>query len=278
MDEDLKKKIEYLKEQLSNQEKLASLGLLSAGIAHEIQNPLNFVINFSKLSAKLLKDMSDVLDEIREDLPDDTKEEVDDIMSDLQCNIGKIQENGERASSIVRGVLLYSRGNDEFIPTGLQKIIKEYIWLSYHSIRANNKNFNITIKESYEEVQNVKVIPQDISRAVLNIMNNACYAVYCRSIHASTHYVPTVQVRLWHEDNWVKLSIEDNGTGISGDILPNLFQPFFTTKPVGEGTGLGLSITRSIIEEKHHGKIEVETQPGEFTRFTISLPTTKEQG
>ncbi len=157
--------------------------------------------------------------------------------------------------------------------TDLKKLIKEYIWLSYHSVRANNKNFNISIQENYQEdVPLVRVVTQDISRAVLNLMNNACYAVYRKSIQTPANYTPTVKVHLWQEGDLVKLTIEDNGTGISEEVFPNLFQPFFTTKPVGEGTGLGLSITKTIIEEKHHGTIEVETESGEYTRFTISLP------
>ena len=162
---------------------MASLGLLSAGIAHEIQNPLNFVINFSKLSCKLLQDMEDVLDELENKLPADTDEEIREIMDDLKGNMSKIEENGNRASSIVRGILLYSRGkDDEYIPSDLCLLTKEYVWLSYHAVRANNKSFNVSIIEEYDEtLPLVKVIPQDFSRAVLNLMNNACYAVFNKS-------------------------------------------------------------------------------------------------
>lgn len=275
---DLKKKIEYLEKQISKQERLASLGTLSAGIAHEIQNPLNFVINFSKLSLKLLHDMEDIMAEINNVVPEDSREELEDIMADLKGNMSKIEENGNRASSIVKGILLYSRGkDDEYILTDLKQLIHEYIWLSYHASRANNKSFNVSIKEQYaDDVPMLNIIPQDVSRVVVNIMNNACYAVFNRSKEASeTPYEPTILIDLKKEGDMVKLTIEDNGTGIPDEIKAGLFTPFFTTKPIGEGTGLGLSICKSIIEEKHNGSIEVETQVNEFTRFIVSLPIEK---
>lgn len=272
---DPKKEIEYLKKQISQQEKLASLGLLSAGIAHEIQNPLNFVINFSKLSLKLLQDIDELLEEADGSLQEEIKEEIREIMSDLQGNMHKIEENGNRASSIVRGILLYSRGkDDEYIPTDLKQLVKEYTWLSYHAVRANNKSFNVSIQEEYEnELPLVSVIPQDFSRAVLNLMNNACYAVFSKAKSVlSVPYSPMIRISLTREGERIILRIEDNGPGISNEVKEKLFTPFFTTKPIGEGTGLGLSITKSIIEQKHNGTIEVESQPGTFTRFTISIP------
>lgn len=272
----LNERIKYLEDQLSKQDKLASLGMLSAGIAHEIQNPLNFVINFSKLSSKLLQDMQQVLDEVNKLIPEDSKEELGEIMEDLHGNMIKIEENGNRASSIVRGILLYSRGNDDFIPTDLQQLIHEYIWLSYHAVRANNKSFNVAIQENYEsDIPQLNVIPQDLSRAIINLMNNACYAVFAKAKKASeTPYHPTIKINVWREENEVKILIEDNGIGMPDEVLEKLFTPFFTTKPVGEGTGLGLSLTKSIIENKHKGKIDVETSVGEYTRFIISLPIT----
>lgn len=275
MNENTQKEIENLKRQISQQEKLASLGLLSAGIAHEIQNPLNFVINFSKVSQKLLKDMQEVLDELGDALPEDSQEEIKEIMSDLEGNMCKIEENGNRASSIVRGILLYSRGkDDEYIPTNLQQLIKEYVWLSYHAVRANNKSFNVSIQENYaDNLPLVKVIPQDFSRAVLNLMNNACYAVFSKSKEvADSTYQPTIRINLQKEADRIRLSIEDNGVGIPEEVKAKLYTPFFTTKPIGEGTGLGLSITKSIIEQKHNGIIEMDSRPGEYTRFTISIP------
>lgn len=275
MNENTRKEIDNLQKQIRQQEKMASLGLLSAGIAHEIQNPLNFVINFSKVSQKLLKDMQEVLDELGDALPEDSQEEIKEIMCDLEGNMCKIEENGNRASSIVRGILLYSRGkDDEYIPTDLQQLTKEYVWLSYHAVRANNKTFNVSIQESYaNDLPLVKVIPQDFSRAVLNLMNNACYAVFSKSREATdSTYQPTIRVSLQKVDDRIRLSIEDNGAGIPEEVKEKLYTPFFTTKPIGEGTGLGLSITKSIIEQKHNGMIEMDSRPGEYTRFTISIP------
>lgn len=275
MNDDSMKELERLRKQISQQEKMASLGLLSAGIAHEIQNPLNFVINFSKLSCKLLQDMEDVLDELENKLPADTDEEIREIMDDLKGNMSKIEENGNRASSIVRGILLYSRGkDDEYIPSDLRQLTKEYVWLSYHAVRANNKSFNVSIIEEYDEtLPQVKVIPQDFSRAVLNLMNNACYAVFNKSKGITeSPYNPTIKVSLTKDGDRVRLVIEDNGSGITKEVKEKLYTPFFTTKPVGEGTGLGLSITKSIIEQKHNGTIGMESEPNEFTRFTITIP------
>lgn len=279
--EDQKKKIESLRLQIRNLEKLSSLGMLSAGIAHEIQNPLNFVINFSKLSDKLVSDLEEIMEEGKELLPDESREklesfheEIEEIITDLHENLKKIEEHGNRATSIIRGVLLYSRGKeDEFIPTNIQQLVREYVWLSYHSMRANYKGFNISIQESYDEsIPLVDVIPQDLSRAVLNLMNNACYAVYSKSKITAIDFKPVITIDLKREGEYAKLMIEDNGIGISDDVKDRVFHAFFTTKPIGEGTGLGLSITQSIIKEKHNGTIELETMPNEYTRFIIRIP------
>ena len=278
------KEIERLRTQVSSLEKLSSLGMLSAGIAHEIQNPLNFVINFSKLSAKLVDDLREVVAEEQELLSPEAKqrvaelnEELDEIVGDLHANLQKIEEHGNRAISIIRGILLYSRGKeDEFIPTDLAKLVKEYVWLSYHSMRANYKGFNLTIREEYAtDLPLQRVVPQDFSRAVLNLMNNACYAVYNKSKCVAVGFEPVISVSLRREEDQVCLQIEDNGTGMPAAIKEQIFTPFYTTKPAGEGTGLGLSITRAIIEEKHKGTIQVDSEEGKFTRFTIRIPLTK---
>lgn len=278
------KEIERLRMQVSSLEKLSSLGMLSAGIAHEIQNPLNFVINFSKLSAKLVEDLQDIVAEEQELLSPEAKqriselnEELDEIVNDLHGNLQKIEEHGNRAISIIRGILLYSRGKEnEFIPTDLAKLVKEYVWLSYHSMRANYKGFNLTIREEYATgLPLQRVVPQDFSRAVLNLMNNACYAVYNKSKRAAVGFEPVIAVSLRQEGDQICLQIEDNGTGIPDAVKEQIFKPFYTTKPAGEGTGLGLSITRTIIEEKHKGTIQVDSEEGKFTRFTIRIPVTK---
>lgn len=275
------KRIEQLKSQIERLEKLSALGMLSAGIAHEIQNPLNFVINFSRLSDKLLNDLSEILEEEKEALSPEVlgklssyQNDLEEILTDLHDNLRKIEAHGNRAMGIIRGILLYSRGkDDEMVETDPVEIVREYVRLAYHSMRATYKGFNITIHEEIAEgIPRVRMIPQDYSRAVLNLMNNACYAVYSKSKTAPIDYRPEIKIHLWTDSGNLCLSIEDNGVGLSESVRQNMFTAFFSTKPMGEGTGLGLSITRSIIEEKHQGKIEVESTEGVFTRFTVTIP------
>jgi signal transduction histidine kinase len=273
----MEKQMEDLKQQLKQQEKLASLGLLSAGIAHEIQNPLNFVINFSKMSNKLLSDLTEIVEDNEDKLSDDDREEVEDIVADLKENMAKIVEHGERAISIIQGILLISRGKDnEFIPTDICHLVKEYVWLSYHAMRANDKSFNIAIRENYQEgLPQMMVIPQDLSRAVLNIMNNACYAVKKKAETASSDYQPEVTVSVSVEGDQLIISLADNGEGMTEEVKQRLFENFFTTKPIGQGTGLGMAITRDIVENKHGGKLSFESTEGQGTTFTLTIPTKK---
>jgi len=272
----MEKQMEDLQQKLKEQEKLASLGLLSAGIAHEIQNPLNFVINFSKMSDKLLGDLTDIVEDNEDKLSDDDREEVEAIVADLKENMAKIVEHGERAISIIRGILLMSRGKDnEYLPTDVCRLVKEYVWLAYHAMRANDKSFNISIKENYQQgIPQLMVIPQDLSRAVLNVVNNACYAVRQRSIQEGEAYQPTIEIEVSASDV-LKIQITDNGIGMSDEVKQRLYDNFFTTKPVGQGTGLGMGITRDIIENKHHGNISFESKEGQGTRFTFTIPITK---
>ena len=179
---DLERQIEQLRTQIQKSEKLSSLGTLSAGIAHEIQNPLNFVINFSQMANDMVDDLTDILDEKGLDLEDEANEELADVLSTLRSYLSKIAEHGHRATDIIQGILMYSRGKaDEFLPTNIQKFLKKYVWLSFHAMRANLADFNVTIHEEYDPaIPEVMVIPQDLSRAVINVMNNACYAVWKR--------------------------------------------------------------------------------------------------
>ena len=277
--EGLKQKVTYLQEQLNRQEKMASLGLLSAGIAHEIQNPLNFVINFSKMSVKLLDDLQEIVNDCADKLGEDDAADMKDISADLADNLQKIQEHGERAISIIRGILLQSRGKaGEKLPTDVGQLVHEYVWLSYHAMRANDKNFNITIKEEIpENLAKVMVIPQDLSRAVLNVMNNACYTVKERTALEGPDYKPTIQVKVAYtpkgtNDGEIRIDITDNGMGMTPEIKEKIFEDFFTTKPAGQGTGLGMSITYDVITKNHGGQLLVETEPKVGSTFTFIIP------
>lgn len=269
--------IEYYKDQLKKQEKLASLGLLSAGIAHEVQNPLNFVINFSKMSQKLLNDIDDIINDNKDRIAADDFNDLDDTINDLRSNLEKISTHSDRAVNIVRDILLMSRGKEnEFLPTDICRIVKEYVWLSYHSMRANFTNFNISIKEHYQEsAPQMKVIPQDLSRAVLNIMNNACYAVWHRQQTATDDYKPEITIDVTFANNICTIVISDNGEGMTNEVKQKLYDNFFTTKPAGLGTGLGMSITRDIVENKHKGRISFESEVGKGTSFKIEIPAQK---
>ena len=276
----MEQQVESLQQRLRQQEKLASLGMLSAGIAHEIQNPLNFVINFSKMSSKLLTDLTDIVTDNEDALPNDDREELDDIVADLKENMARIVEHGERAISIIQGILLVSRGKDnEFLPTDVARVVKEYVWLSYRAMRANYKDFNISIGEDYAQgLPQVMAIPQDLSRAVLNLMNNACYTVWKKQQHADPDYQPRIDIKVAMESNsqpCISITIADNGEGMTPEVKERLFENFFTTKPIGEGTGLGMAITRDIIENKHGGHLSFETEEGKGTTFTLTIPIKK---
>ena len=269
--------IEQLKQQLKQQEKLASLGTLSAGIAHEIQNPLNFVINFSKMSDKLLSELTASVDDNKDKLSEEDREDAEDILADLRENMVRIMEHGERAVSIIQSILMVSRGKEnEFLPADVCKIVKEYVWLSYHAMRANCKGFNISIHEHYEEgLPPMEVISQDLSRAVLNVMNNACYAVWHRQQTATDDYKPEITIDVTFANNICTIVISDNGEGMTNEVKQKLYDNFFTTKPAGLGTGLGMSITRDIVENKHKGRISFESEVGKGTSFKIEIPAQK---
>lgn len=274
----LKQQVEHLERQLHKQEKMASLGLLSAGIAHEIQNPLNFVINFSKMSVKLLNDLEEIVEDCADKLDEDDAADMQDIAADLKENLAKIQEHGERAISIIRGILLHSRGKaGEFLPTDVGQLVHEYVWLSYHAMRANDKSFNIAIQEDIQEgMPKLMVIPQDLSRAVLNVMNNACYTVKERAGKEGADYVPTIAVKVALQEeegqNILRIDLKDNGMGMSKELQEKIFDNFFTTKPAGQGTGLGMGITREIITHNHGGQLLLSSEAGVGTTFSFIIP------
>jgi signal transduction histidine kinase len=253
--------------QLIHSEKMASLGELTAGIAHEIKNPLNFVNNFSEVSSELI-------DEITEELKKGNNEDVPDLVNDLRQNLEKINHHGKRADSIVKGMLLHSRGTaGEKTPTDINDLLEQYVNLAYHGMRAQNKDFNITIERDYDKtLEKISVVPQDISRVFLNIINNGCYAANDKKKKGSDDFSPTIKVSTKNLKEKVEIRIADNGNGVPDKIKDKLFQPFFTTKPTGEGTGLGLSLSYDIVVKQYGGEIKIESKEGEGTKFIIQIP------
>ncbi len=252
--------------QLIQSEKMAALGELTAGIAHEIQNPLNFVNNFSEVNRELLSEMN-------EEIEKGNYDEVKAISKDVTNNEEKINHHGKRADSIVKGMLQHSQSSTGVKePTDINKLADEYLRLSYHGLRAKDKSFNATLKTEYDEsIENINIIPQDIGRVVLNLINNAFYVVDEKKKQIGDGYEPTVSVNTRKMSNKILISVKDNGNGIPQKILDKIFQPFFTTKPTGQGTGLGLSLSYDIIKA-HGGEIKVESKEGEGSEFIISLP------
>ena len=252
--------------QLIQSEKMASLGELTAGIAHEIQNPLNFVNNFSEVSNELI-------DEMKDEISKGNYEEVTAIADDIKQNLEKINHHGKRADAIVKGMLQHSQastGKKE--PTYINKLADEYLRLSYHGLLAKDKIFNATLKTDFDEtLGNINIIPQDVGRVLLNLYNNAFYAVAEKKRQRSESFDPTVSVSTKKKNDKLQITVKDNGNGIPQNILDKIFQPFFTTKPTGQGTGLGLSLSYDIIKA-HSGEIKVETKEGEETIFIITLP------
>jgi signal transduction histidine kinase len=273
--EELQEALENLKAtqtQLVQSEKMASLGELTAGIAHEIQNPLNFVNNFSEVNAELAGELKLTLDKLK--LSEGEKTDLNSIVDDIAQNHEKILYHGKRADTIVKSMLQHSRTNTEQKEeTDINALADEYLRLSYHGLRAKDKNFNAVFETSLDPaVGKIKVIPQDIGRVVLNILNNAFYAVSEKKKTAGESYQPSVRVSTKRSGNQVIMEIMDNGNGMPESVREKIFQPFFTTKPTGKGTGLGLSLSYEIVTKGHGGSLEVESKEGEMTRFIIKLP------
>jgi signal transduction histidine kinase len=269
----LKTKMDELKatqSQLIQSEKMASLGELTAGIAHEIQNPLNFVNNFSEVNTELI-------DEMEDEIKKGDYEEVLALSKDIKENQKKINHHGRRADAIVKGMLQHSRSSsNEKEPSNINAIVDEYLRLSYHGLRAKDKSFNATLNTDLDDtIGKINIVPQDIGRVILNLITNAFHACIERSKEekkkADTKYQPTVWVSTKRIGNTVEVAIRDNGNGVPDRVKDKIFQPFFTTKPSGEGTGLGLSLSYDIVKT-HGGELRLDTKQGEGTTFTISLP------
>ncbi len=273
-------KLKASQAQIIAQEKLASLGALTAGIAHEIKNPLNFVNNFAELSVELTQELLEEIDNQQDRLDPETREYIEEILSDLCQNAQKINEHGKRADNIVRGMLMHSRGQTgERQLTDINALLAEAVNLTCHAMHAKDASFNIAIKADYDRnLEQVNIVPQNISRAFINLINNACYAAHKKKMrfprpgNEGVPFLPTLSVSTKDLGEQVEILIRDNGEGIPQKVLDQIFNPFFTTKPPGEGTGLGLSITHDIIVQQHQGEIGVETETGNYTKFIIALP------
>jgi len=256
-------------------QKLALLGQLTAGIAHEIKNPLNFVNNFSGISAELINELQDTLKGIS--LDDKARTEINELTATLKSNFDKVVHHGRRADAIVKNMLQHSReGSGEHRVIAINALVEESLNLAWHGARAETQGFEIKLKQSFDpSAGRADVFPQDIRRALLNMISNGFYAAIRRRAETNGgDYDPTLTASTKDLGERVEIRIRDNGTGMTSDVKEKMFNPFFTTKPTGEGTGLGLSISHDIIVKQHGGSVEVDTQPGEFTEIRVILPRT----
>jgi signal transduction histidine kinase len=264
---------------LIHAEKMASLGQLTAGIAHEIKNPLNFVNNFASLSVELLNEFKETVRPVIAALGANKRAEIDEVTDMLTANLDKIAEHGRRADGIVKSMLAHSRGaSGERQSSDLNALLNETLNLAYHGARAQDPNFNITLERELDRtIAPIELVPQDISRVLLNLFGNGFYAADKRRREAAdATFRPVLKVVTRALGNAVEIRVRDNGTGIPTEFRDKLFQPFFTTKPTGEGTGLGLSISYDIVTQQHGGTITVDSREGEFTEFTIRLPRSRQ--
>ena len=272
---ELTKSLEDLRttqDRLVQTQKLASLGQLTAGIAHEIKNPLNFVNNFSGVSAELIDELQEVLTDVS--LNEKRRGDIAELMDTLRSNLDKVVQHGKRADAIVKNMLLHShQGSGEHRLVAINTIVEESLKLAYHGARADKQNFNIMVEQSLDPVAGeADVFPQEITRVLLNLISNGVYATRNKVLPDGEMYRPTLTASTKNLGDRVEITICDNGIGIAPEVKDKMFNPFFTTKPAGEGTGLGLSISHDIIVKQHAGSIEVDTQPGEFTEVRIVLP------
>jgi len=260
--------------QLVQSEKMASLGQLTAGIAHEIKNPLNFINNFSELSVELVQEILEEKDKLVSCMGEKEADYILGILQDVEGNVKKIHDHGKRADSIIRGMLLHSRGKSgERMPTDVNALLAEYVNLGYHGMRASDQSFNIKIESDYDPgLKQVNVIPQDLSRVFLNMINNACYSTHSKKKEFKDAYFPILRVSTKDLGDKFEVRIWDNGKGMPKAVAEKVFNPFFTTKPAGSGTGLGLSISFDIIVQEHQGQISVDSKEGEYAEFVITIP------
>ncbi|MGA2824367.1 MAG: HAMP domain-containing sensor histidine kinase [Bacteroidales bacterium] len=276
--EKIEDQLKDARKQIEECEKMATLGQLTAGIAHEIKNPLNFIKNFSELTLELIQELNGELGKLAKSMDQKEVEYLKGILADMSGNIMKISEHGKRAESIIRGMLLYAHGKSgEHVPTDINAMLTEFVSLGYQGMRASDNTFNIKIEHDHDlSIGMISVVQQDIGRVFLNLINNACYATHQKKKEHPDDYSPLLKTSTRNLGDQVEIRIRDNGNGIPPSLTEKIFDPFFTTKPAGSGTGLGLSISYDIIVNQHHGEIKVETIEGEFAEFIIRLPKTKD--
>lgn len=268
--------LQRAQEQIVMREKLAALGELTAGVAHEIKNPLNFVKNFAEVSEELLEELGEILEETGDAISEDQRGWIDEICQDLTDNLGRIREHGNRADRIVQDMLMMGRGAGESQLTNINNLLDEHARLAYHSARAADPNFNLTIESNLDpNAGEIDMVPQDMGRVFLNMVSNACYATDEKRREAKesgkTGYMPTLSLTTTRGDDRIEVRIRDNGNGIPPEVVDKIFNPFFTTKPTDQGTGLGLALSNDIVRE-HGGTIRVASEPGEYTEMIVELP------
>jgi two-component system NtrC family sensor kinase len=272
--EELNKEIEAYQLKISELSKLADIGQLSAGILHEIKNPVSFVNNFSRLSQGLVEELAEILEKPAGELSGDDRADQKDLLESLSKNLVKINENGKRIERIIQGMLSQTRNDGAYLEnTDLNQLLQEFSKLAYQGVRAEDKEFNVTLQYDLDpQITEVKISRGDFGRVILNLVNNACYAVNERMKNGIEGYEPYIKITTRKQNDKVEIRCEDNGIGIPADIVSKLFQPFFTTKPHGKGTGLGLSLTYSTVVETHQGTIEVTSELNKKTEFLIVIP------
>lgn len=272
----LSAELDDIKQKFIQSDKLAFIGKLTAGILHEIKNPLNFINNFAKLSQELVAELNELIDGAGDKFDKDTLADIDDTRSMLTANLNKILENGERAQRIVFSMLAQMRDEQEIVfeSSDVNKLVDEFAKLAYQGMRGNDKEFNVTFKTDYDlSIGMINLGSQEMSRVIINLVNNACYALNEKKKILQDSFSPEILLATKKLDNFVEIIIRDNGSGIPQSVIDKLFTPFYTTKPKGQGTGLGLSLSHDIITNIHKGKIEISSKENEYTEFKIIIPT-----
>jgi two-component system NtrC family sensor kinase len=272
----LSAELEEIKQKFIQSDKLAFIGKLTTGIMHEIKNPLNFINNFTKLSLELVGELNEIIDGAGEKFDDDTRADLDDVRSMLGNNLAKILENGERAQRIIFSMLAQMHNKQEvvFVPSDVNKLVDEFAKLAYQGMRGNDSGFNLSFKTDYDpSIAPVNLEFQEMSRVIINLVDNACYALNEKKKRVKDSFSPELLLATKKLDDFIEIRIRDNGCGMPQDVIDKLFNPFFTTKPKGQGTGLGLSLSYDIITNIHKGKIEIISKENEYTEFRILIPT-----